>query len=132
MVETEDRDRPYRSELRQQQAAQTRRRVVEAAVTLFSRHGYRATTFTQLAREAGVSVETVRKHGPKSALLQAALELASFGVEGESDFFETDIGKVMLQVAGPRRARRAGRVGDARDQRPLGRPLDDRRRSRAR
>ena len=78
-------------------------------MTLFSRQGYRATTFTQLAREAGVSVETVRKHGPKSALLQAALELASFGVEGESDFFETDIGKATLQVGDAGRARRPGR-----------------------
>jgi AcrR family transcriptional regulator len=75
--------------------------VVEAAVGLFSKQGYRATTFTQLARDAGVSVETVRKHGPKSALLQAALELASFGVVGETDFFATDLGKVMLQVRGP-------------------------------
>jgi AcrR family transcriptional regulator len=93
--------RPYRSALRQQQAAQTRLRVVEAAVGLFSKQGYRATTFTQIAGEAGVSVETVRKHGPKSALLQAALELASFGVVGETDFFATDLGKVMLQVRGP-------------------------------
>jgi AcrR family transcriptional regulator len=96
-----DRARPYRSALRQQQAAETRLRVVEAAVGLFSKQGYRATTFTQLASEAGVSVETVRKHGPKSALLQAALELASFGVVGETDFFATDLGKVMLQVRGP-------------------------------
>lgn len=98
MIDTEERDRPYRSELRQQQAAQTRRRVVEAAVVLFGRQGYGATTFTQLAREAGVSVETVRKHGTKAGLLQAALELASFGVEGETDFFETDIGRATMQV----------------------------------
>jgi AcrR family transcriptional regulator len=97
-VVTDIRGRPYRSELRQQQAAETRRRVVEAAVALFSRQGYRATTFSQLAREAGVSVETVRKHGPKSALLQAAVELVSFGVEGETDFFETDIGKATMHV----------------------------------
>jgi len=100
-VDLDDRARPYRSDLRQQQAAQTRLRVVEAALTLFSRQGYRATTFTQLAREAGVSVETVRKHGPKAALLQAAIELASFGVEGETDFFETDIGRATAQVHGP-------------------------------
>jgi AcrR family transcriptional regulator len=93
--------RPYRSELRQQQAAETRRRVVEAAVRLFSRQGYRATTFAQLAREAGVSVKTVQDHGPKSALLQAAVELASFGVEGETDFFNTDLGQAMLQVSDP-------------------------------
>ena len=98
MVEAQDRIRPYRSALRQRQAAETRLRVVEAAVTLFGQQGYRATTFSQLAREAGVSVKTVQEHGPKSALLQAAVELASFGVEGETDFFATDVGQAMLQV----------------------------------
>jgi len=98
MVEAQDRSRPYRSALRQRQAAETRLRVVEAAVTLFGRQGYRATTFSQLARESGVSVKTVQEHGPKSALLQAAVELASFGVEGETDFFATEVGQAMLQV----------------------------------
>jgi AcrR family transcriptional regulator len=93
--------RPYRSELRQHQAAETRQRVVKAALELFSRQGYQATTFAQLARTAGVSVETIQKHGPKSALLQAAVELASFGVEGETDFFGTDLGKAMLEVRDP-------------------------------
>jgi AcrR family transcriptional regulator len=90
--------RPYRSELRQRQAAETRLRVVGAAAELFSRQGYQATTFAQLASEAGVSVETVQRHGPKSALLRAALEFVSFGVEGETDLFATDLGKSMLRV----------------------------------
>ena len=93
--------RPYRSDLRQHQAAETRRRVVEAALTLFGSLGYRATTYTQLAQEAGVSVKTVQQHGPKAALLQAAVELASFGVEGEEDFFATHLGRTMLAVQDP-------------------------------
>lgn len=93
--------RPYRSDLRQRQAAQTRLRVVEAAVALFGRQGYRATTFGQLAEEAGVSIKTVQEHGPKSALLQAAVELTAFGVEGEDDFFATPLGQAMLQVPDP-------------------------------
>lgn len=101
MDHANNRGRPYHSELRQRQAAETRRRVVEAAVELFSRQGYQATTFAQIAKQAGVSVETVQKHGPKSALLQAAVELASFGVEGETDFFATDIGKAMLVLRSP-------------------------------
>ena len=133
MVETEDRDRPYRSELRQQQAAQTQTAGGRGRGQRSSAgRDTGATTFTQLAREAGVSVETVRKHGPKSALLQAALELASFGVEGETDFFETDIGKATLQVGTPDELAALVGVGDARDQRPLGRSLDDRRQSRPR
>ena len=43
----------------------------------------------------------MQEHGPKSALLQAAVELASFGVEGETDFFATDLGQAMLQVRDP-------------------------------
>ena len=91
-----DRARPYRSQLRERQAAETRHRVVEAALALFSRQGYPGTTFGQIAKEAGVSVETAQKHGPKSELLRHAVELAAFGVEGETDVFATDAGKAML------------------------------------
>jgi AcrR family transcriptional regulator len=101
MTDSPGRGRPYRSELRQEQAARTRLRVVQAAVRLFGRDGYRATTFTQLAKEAGVSVKTVQEHGPKADLLQAAVELASFGVEGETDFFATDLGRAVLQIRDP-------------------------------
>ena len=90
--------RPYRSDLRQRQAEQTRRRVVQAALELFGSRGYRATTYADLAEEAGVSVKTVQEHGPKAALLQAAVEMASFGVEGEEDFFATDLGRSLLAV----------------------------------
>lgn len=101
MTDSPGHGRPYRSELRQEQAARTRLRVVQAAVRLFGRDGYRATTFTQLAKEAGVSVKTVQEHGPKADLLQAAVELASFGVEGETDFFATDLGRAVLQIRDP-------------------------------
>lgn len=90
--------RPYRSELRKQQAAETRRRVVEAAAETFARHGYQATTFEKVAKRAGVSVVTVQKLGTKPALLQAAVELTSFGVEGETDLLATDVGKALLQI----------------------------------
>src|SRR5512139_403854 len=90
--------RPYRSDLRQRQAEQTRRAACPAALQLFASRGYRATTYAELAEEAGVSVKTVQEHGPKAALLQAAVELASFGVEGEEDFFATDLGRSLLAV----------------------------------
>jgi Bacterial regulatory proteins, tetR family len=101
MRDDDTRIRPYQSDLRRRQAAETRLRVVEAAGTLFGRQGYRYTTFAQLAEEAGVSVKTVQEHGPKSALLQAAIEVGSFGVEGETDFLKTDLGQAMLQVRDP-------------------------------
>lgn len=101
MSSADGRVRPYRSELRQRQAAETRGRVVQAAVEVFSEHGYQAATFPQIAKRAGVSVETVQKHGPKAALLWAAVEVASFGVEGDIDFFDTDQGAAMLGVRDP-------------------------------
>ena len=97
-AQTESR-RPYRSALRRRQAEETRRRVVEASLELFARRGYHATTFADIAAAADVSVQTVQKHGPKSALLQSAVELASFGVEGETDFFATEVGRSVLDVA---------------------------------
>ncbi|MEO3927724.1 TetR/AcrR family transcriptional regulator [Micromonosporaceae bacterium B7E4] len=102
MAEVESRTRIYRSELRQRQAAQTRRRVVEAAGEVFSEHGYQAATFAQIAKRAGVSVETVRTHGPKAALMWAAVEVASVGVEGRDiDLVATDVGKAMIEIADP-------------------------------
>ena len=103
--------RRYRSQLRDLQAADTRRRVVEAALDLFANQGYHATTFAQVAGKAGVSVQTVQKQGPKSALLQAAVELASFGVEGETDVFATDVGRSLLDA--PDADTLASLLGDA-------------------
>lgn len=103
--------RPYRSDLRRRQAQDTRHRVVEAALELFGQQGFTATTFAQIAETAGVSVQTVQKHGPKSALLQAAVELAAFGVEGETNVFQTEAGASMLTVDDPDTF--ATRLGDA-------------------
>jgi AcrR family transcriptional regulator len=51
--------RPYRSEVRREQAEHTRQRVLAAAARLFVEHGYDATSITAIAEEAGVSPETV-------------------------------------------------------------------------
>jgi AcrR family transcriptional regulator len=93
--------RVYRSQLRQRQAAETRRRVVAAAGQVFSENGFQAATFAQIAKEAGVSIETVRSHGPKAALMWAAVEVASFGVEGDIEIFDTDIGQALLALGDP-------------------------------
>ncbi|GAA1030351.1 helix-turn-helix domain-containing protein [Virgisporangium ochraceum] len=103
MADAENPVRAYRSELRQRQAAETRQRVVAAAGEVFSENGYQAATYAQIAKRAGVSVETVRGHGPKSSLMWAAVELASFGVEGAVDVFETDLGRALAAVGGRRR-----------------------------
>ena len=49
--------RQYNSPRRQEQAAATRRSILEAAQRLFERDGYPATTMEMVATEAGVALE---------------------------------------------------------------------------
>lgn len=51
--------RRYHSPRRQEQAAATRREILEAAQRLFERQGYIATSMTAIAAEAGVALKTV-------------------------------------------------------------------------
>jgi AcrR family transcriptional regulator len=90
--------RSYRSELRQQQAEQTRSRIVEAAAELFAADGYARTTLAKIAAAAEVSVETVQAQGPKAALLIAAVEYAAVGVSGEESVLNLDIGRELLAI----------------------------------
>lgn len=87
--------RPYRSQLRERQAAATRQRIVEAAAEVFGAEGYASATLTKIAQRAGVAIETVVKQGSKAALLRAAAEYSSFGTEGAGDIFDTDVGKAL-------------------------------------
>ena len=93
--------RAYQSDLRQRQAAETRQRIIEAAAELFSELGYGGTTLAKIAERAQVSVETVQKNGPKSALIRAAVEYTSFGIEGDQDIRELEVGKAFLAVTDP-------------------------------
>jgi AcrR family transcriptional regulator len=90
--------RAYRSELRTQQAQGTRRRIVEAAARLFAERGYQATTLTTIAREAGVSTETVKTAAPKAELLIAAFEVTFAGVESAQSLTDTEVGAGVLDV----------------------------------
>jgi AcrR family transcriptional regulator len=72
--------RAYSSALRQEQASRTRARVLATATRLFGERGWGATSMRDVAREAGVSVETVyAAFGAKSDLLMAALDVAVVG-----------------------------------------------------
>jgi AcrR family transcriptional regulator len=51
--------RAYRSQLRREQAEDTRARVLEAAARLFAERGFESATIAAIAEEAGVSPETV-------------------------------------------------------------------------
>jgi AcrR family transcriptional regulator len=75
--------RRYHSPLRADQARETRRRVLEAALRLFGEHGYAGTTIAAVADAAGVSPETIYLSlNGKRGLLEGVIELA---IAGEDD-----------------------------------------------
>ena len=66
--------RRYRSPLRAERAAETRRRITTAALELFTQHGFAGSTVTAIAERAGVAPQTVYAiFGTKGAILQALL-----------------------------------------------------------
>ena len=72
--------RRYTSAVRAEQAAATRRAVLTAARELFTTSGYVGTTVAQVARRAGVSVDTVYTSvGRKPELLLAVHDMALGG-----------------------------------------------------
>jgi AcrR family transcriptional regulator len=76
--------RAYNSPRRQQQAAATRRAILEAAERLFVRDGYPATTMEAIATEAGVALKTAYlPFSTKSGLLRALWDLRLKGDEGD-------------------------------------------------
>lgn len=72
--------RSYASPYRLEQAAQTRLRILRAAISLFSEKGYAATTLEDIAIAAGVSRPTVfAAVGSKPALISQARDVALVG-----------------------------------------------------
>jgi AcrR family transcriptional regulator len=72
--------RVYRQSARAMTSQQTRRAIVEAAVSLFVAQGYGATTVDEIAERAGVGRRTVfRSVGGKLAALRVALDWAVTG-----------------------------------------------------
>jgi len=51
--------RSYESPRRREQAAETRRKILDAAERLFAQHGYAATSMPAIADQAGVALKTV-------------------------------------------------------------------------
>jgi AcrR family transcriptional regulator len=76
--------RPYNSPRRREQAAATRKAILEAAQCLFERQGYAATTMEAIAAEAGVALKTVYvAFETKSGLLRALWHLLLRGDEAD-------------------------------------------------
>jgi AcrR family transcriptional regulator len=76
--------RPYDARRRRERAEEerrtTRNRVIEAATGLFVANGYTATTMADIAREAGVAMQSVYSAGrSKADLLHAAVDRAVAG-----------------------------------------------------
>ena len=72
--------RTYKSAVRTQQAADTRRAVLRAARDLFADRGYADTPIGEVARRAGVAVDTVYSSvGRKPLLLLAVLDMTLAG-----------------------------------------------------
>src|SRR5262245_53944821 len=76
-------DARRRRERADEERRATRRRVLDAATRLFVAKGYTATTVADIARGAGVAVQSVYKAGQsKAELLHAVVDLA---VAGDDD-----------------------------------------------
>jgi AcrR family transcriptional regulator len=78
-TESDEKKRPYHSRVRQRQAEETRRRILEAARSLFESQGYAATTLEAIAETALVSPKTVAAvFGSKRALLAEVINPEAF------------------------------------------------------
>ncbi len=83
--------RPYASERRKAQAAETRLHILEAARRLFTEHGYTGTTINAIALEAKVSQETVYAiFGSKRALLAELVGMSVLGDARSTPLFERE------------------------------------------
>ena len=76
--------RPYKSAVRQRQASDTRRRIIEAAGELLQREGYAGMTIEAIAQWAEVSAQSVYAiFKSKTGILIALLDQSMFGPDYE-------------------------------------------------
>jgi AcrR family transcriptional regulator len=102
------RARRYDSPLRAQRAAETKAALVGAATDLFITKGWAASGMREVARAAGVAVETLYSHYPsKRALLDAVVDQAAAGDDAPLAVAE----RAEFQAMG--RGRRADRIAAA-------------------
>src|SRR3954447_17576376 len=77
--------RPYASPLREEQAAATRRRIVEAMAELLDEHDIDDVSLADVARRAGVAERTLYRHFPTRFELYGALYQWVTGDPGAPD-----------------------------------------------
>ena len=98
--------RRYDSTRRREHAAETRRRIIDAAARVFVERGYAGATIPLIASEAGVAVETVyRSAVGKAGLLREAIQamLAGGAERAEVPVAERPGIKQVIEEADPRR-----------------------------
>src|SRR5919197_4528339 len=96
--------RRYHSPRRREQAAATRREILEAAERLFERQGYAATAMGAIASEAGVALKTVYvAFETKSGLLRALWHLRLRGDEADVSVMERSWYRELLDEPDPER-----------------------------
>jgi AcrR family transcriptional regulator len=96
--------RSYNSPRRRQQAATTRREILEAAQRLFERDGYAATTMAAIAAEADVALKTVYvAFETKSGVLRGLWHLVLRGDEEDVPVAERRWYRELLEEADPER-----------------------------
>jgi len=96
--------RAYHSPRREEQARQTRRAILEAALPLFAEQGYSAASLAEIARAAGVALKTVEAaFGTKAKLLTALWDVSIVGDDEAIPLAEREWFREMLAESDPRR-----------------------------
>ena len=117
--------RRYDSPVRREQARQTRAAVVQAAQRRFLADGYASTTLAAVARDAGVSVDTVYAvFGSKRGLLAAVMDVNVGGDDEPLDVLDRELPQRMRAESDQRRQISLFATGMAGELERM-RPLDD-------
>jgi AcrR family transcriptional regulator len=104
MTERVKSSRSYDSPRRREQAAATRREILEAARRLFEQHGYAGTSMAAIASEARISLKTVYlAFETKSGLLRALWHLLLRGDEEDVPVGERPWFRAVLEEPDPER-----------------------------
>ncbi len=95
--------RRYDMANRSGQAAETQRRIIDAAARLFLRDGYAATSMNAIAAEAGVAAQTVyASMRTKPDILRAVIQVTVRGEEDQVPLAESSRWQEMEQASDPR------------------------------
>jgi AcrR family transcriptional regulator len=104
MAERVKSKRSYNSPRRREQAAATRRDILEAAQRLFEQQGYAATTMGAIASEAGVALKTVYvAFETKSGVLRGLWNMLLRGDVGDAPIAERETYRAVLDEPDPER-----------------------------